>query len=71
MMASPRSPDRPTPPKFPRRRWQPGQAERVERPDKGAGYDRRRADREAKEEIGGGLADVDTCDQQGAPSDQE
>jgi hypothetical protein len=43
--------DEPRPPKFPRRRWKPGQVERVEEPERGGGYDRRRAHREAGEEI--------------------
>ncbi|MBL7139579.1 MAG: hypothetical protein ISS74_01580 [Planctomycetes bacterium] len=50
-MAGPSDDDRPRPPKFPRRRWQPGQVERAEELRKGAGYDRRREDREADEEI--------------------
>jgi len=36
--------DKPHPPRFPRKRWQPGQAPHVEEPAKGKGsYDRRRA----------------------------
>ena len=38
-------------PKFPRRRWAPGQTERAEKPDKGAGYDRRRDKDDAGDEI--------------------
>jgi len=72
MMACARDDDRPRPPKFPRRCWRPGQTERVERPEKGAGYDRRHQDREAEEEIDEGLADNDdnNKDQQGMSNNQ-
>ncbi len=36
---------KPQPPKFPRRRWSPGQAERAETPKKGGPYDRARQHR--------------------------
>ena len=39
------------PPKFPRRRWLPGQVERAEEPAQGGGYDRDRQKDEAHEEI--------------------
>jgi len=38
------------PPKFPRRRWAPGQVERVETPKKGGHYDRARRRRRTEEE---------------------
>lgn len=37
-------------PRFPRRRWQPGQSERTAKPKKGGGYDRTRERRAAEEE---------------------
>jgi len=39
------------PPKFPRRRWEPGQTERIEEPKRGGRYDRDRQKDEAQEEI--------------------
>ncbi|HUU90775.1 MAG TPA: hypothetical protein VM238_06145 [Phycisphaerae bacterium] len=39
------------PPKFPRRRWLPGQVERPEPPKKGGPYDRPRQRREAGEDL--------------------
>jgi len=38
------------PPKFPRRRWAPGQVERVETPKKGGHYDRARRRRRTEED---------------------
>jgi len=39
-------------PQFPRKQWQPGQQERIEKPRKGRGsYDRTRQKRDDKEEI--------------------
>ncbi|HUU11806.1 MAG TPA: hypothetical protein VM431_14870 [Phycisphaerae bacterium] len=42
---------KPKPPKFPRRRWSPGQVERTKKPDKGGAYDRARRRREETEEV--------------------
>jgi hypothetical protein len=39
------------PPKFPRRRWLPGQVERADAPEKGGPYDRARQREEADKEI--------------------
>jgi len=38
-------------PKFLRRRWSPGQTGRVEEPERGGPYDRRREKEEVEEEI--------------------
>lgn len=48
---------KPRRPKFPRRRWTPGQVERVEEPKRGSGYDRERQKDEAREEIDDTLPD--------------
>jgi len=70
-MAKPRDGKRPRPPKFPRRRWQPGQTERAEPPEKGAGYDRRRRRREAEDEIDEGVTDKgNNNDEQGMSNTQ-
>jgi len=39
------------PPKFPRRRWLPGQVERAEPPKKGGPYDRPRKRRQSGEDL--------------------
>ena len=39
------------PPRFPRRRWLPGQVERADTPGKGGPHDRARRRREAEGEI--------------------
>ena len=49
--------DRPKPPKFPRRRWSPGQAERTEKPDKGGAYERARRRRRSRDEVDESLDD--------------
>jgi len=55
----------PRPPKFPRRRWSPGQVERAEKPARGGGYDRDRQKDEAQEEI------EDTLTEQRNNSDEQ
>lgn len=47
---SPRKDKPPKKPKFPRRKWAPGQAPRAEKPKKGGGYDRLKENREAERE---------------------
>ncbi|KPK45872.1 MAG: hypothetical protein AMK72_10435 [Planctomycetes bacterium SM23_25] len=56
-MAKPGRRKKPKPPKFPRRRWSPGQTERVEEPKRGAGYHRHRERRDAGEEVDDSLAE--------------
>lgn len=61
----------PRPPKFPRRRWLPGQVERAEEPAQGGGYDRDRQKDEAHEEIEDTLPEQqDNKDEQEMPSDK-
>jgi len=43
--------DKPKKPRFPRAKWQPGQAPRVEKPKKGGGYDRTRERRKKGESV--------------------
>ena len=43
--------DKPHPPRFPRKRWQPGQAERAEPPHKGGAYDRPRDRRRVGDDL--------------------
>jgi len=63
--------DKPRPPKFPRRRWSPGQVERVEESERGGGYDRRRHKKEAQEEIDDTLPDRhNTKDEPGTSPDE-
>jgi len=45
------SDEKPRRPRFPRRCWTPGQVERVEEPERGGAYDRRRERRDTVEEI--------------------
>jgi hypothetical protein len=49
-MTARRRRDAPKPPRFPRKRWLPGQAERAQPPEKGAGYDRHRQRRRLRED---------------------
>ena len=57
---------KPKPPKFPRRRWSPGQVERTETPKKGGSYDRARERREVEDE-----ADESLAERQNNNSEQE
>ncbi len=53
------------PPKFPRRRWTPGQRERIEPPARGGPYDRARQRRETDEAIADALEG-----EEGGPSEE-
>jgi len=67
-MAGKRNGKKPRRPKFPRRRWKPGQVERVEKPVKGSGYERRRQQRDAEQEIEEGLDETRRSDESPRPN---
>jgi len=59
---------KPRRPKFPRRRWSPGQVERVEEPKRGGAYDRDQRKEEGREEIDDALnGRQNNKDKQGHP----
>jgi hypothetical protein len=63
--------DRDEKPKFPRRRWRPGQQERVEQPREGKGsYDRSREREETEREVNEALEETPPPDEEGKEGEE-